>query len=94
MNGKNLIPGLLALIALLLAANLAGTLLRPGGEARGSFLPAAHAGQFVDTERPYLVTTNQDGDVLHIWVLGRWVGDGYESVRVRSFPADQARGRF
>lgn len=84
---------LLMAIAALLAANLIATLMRPAASAPAvSFVPAAQAqtGQVMRIEGGEFVTTNEKGDVIYIWRLGRFVNDGYESVKARTYYASAA----
>ncbi|MBX3729652.1 MAG: hypothetical protein KF858_10750 [Candidatus Sumerlaeia bacterium] len=83
--------GLLALIAVLLALNLVVSALRPAAPV--AVFPTAQASMILKTEGPQFITTNQEGNVIHVWELGRFVGDGYESVKVQSFNSSGGRMR-
>ena len=80
------ITGLLALVALLLGANLVVGLVRPHAAA-SAIMPSAQAGEVMRLDTDIIITTNQGGDVLYIWQLGRYVGSGFENVDVRSYRA-------
>ncbi len=86
----NGIKGLLVLVALLLAANLVATLSarEPGAAV---VVPSAQAGQVLKIDGPVLVTTNDAGDAITVWQLGRYVNDGYESVKARTYDAASSR---
>lgn len=90
MRSRHTLQGLLVLIAVLLALNLAALLARPEG-APAVLLPQAQAGTVLKMDGPQFVTTNQEGSVITLWELGRYVGDGYESVKVRSFDSSGNR---
>lgn len=91
MNDAKGTKGILALVAVLLAANLAATLLRPGVDQPAvAALSEARAGEVLRIEGPYLVTTNAQGDSLTLWKLGRIVNDRYESVTSQTFKASGA----
>lgn len=84
--------GILALVAALLAANLAATLLRPRVDqpAAGLF-PSATAGEVLRMDSGVLITTNESGDRLTVWQLGKYVNDGYDSVKSQTFHVSTAR---
>ena len=79
--------GLLAMIVFLLAINVLVMLARPGAAQSDHFFPQLPAGAIVKLDGAMIATTNQNGDVLYIWQLGRYVNDGYESVNVRNYSA-------
>ncbi|MEQ8820900.1 MAG: hypothetical protein RLY93_11705 [Sumerlaeia bacterium] len=83
------LKGLLVLLAVLLAANLMAVLLRPPGDsvAVSALVPSAQAGQVMRLDSEILVTTNQQGDQITIWQLGRYVDGGYESAKSRTYTA-------
>ena len=85
------LKGVLVLIALLLAANLGMSLLRADSRPAPAVLPTAQAGQVLKLDGPILITTNEAGDKLTVWQLGRYVDDGYESVKARTYDAATSR---
>lgn len=90
MKKQPVLMGFMALIAVLLALNLAAILM--GGErpVRPAIVPTAGAGQVLRVEGPQYLTTNEKGNVLTIWELGRNVGGKYESVTVQAFDSTGA----
>ncbi|MDK2971200.1 MAG: hypothetical protein PWP23_955 [Candidatus Sumerlaeota bacterium] len=90
MRSRHTLQGLLVLISVLLLLNLVALLARPEGAPAG-LLPQAQAGTVLKLEGSQLVTTNQDGSIITLWELGRYVGDGYQSVKVRSFDSSGNR---
>ncbi len=87
----NSLKGILVLIALLLAGNLAMTALRADSRPLPPVMPTAQAGDVLKLDGPTLITTNESGDKLIIWQLGRFVNDGYESVKARTYDAATSR---
>lgn len=92
MNNTSALKGILVLIAVLLAANLIATFLRPAADQPAvAFLPTAQANSVLRLEGPVLVTTNEAGDRLTIWQLGRVVNDRYEAPISQTFAASGMR---
>ncbi|MCB2156369.1 hypothetical protein KQI84_15960 [bacterium] len=89
LNTRNL----LLLVAVLLAANLAVALFREEQPPMPPYrvLPEARAGEVLKLEGQILITTNEHGDRLTVWKLGRYVGDKYESIDSNSYFADISR---
>lgn len=77
------IRGLLVLVAVLLAANLAATLA--GGNTatdRSVSVRGLQAGDVLRIDGAQLATTNEQGDTLYIWQLRRYVNNRYAEVDV------------
>jgi hypothetical protein len=89
MKKPSPLEALLAAAVVLLALNLVVMLSRPAATETISILPAAQAqtGNVLRLEGGEFITTNQAGDTIHIWRLGRFVNDGYESVKSRTYYA-------
>ncbi|MBI5153883.1 hypothetical protein HZA57_01490 [Candidatus Poribacteria bacterium] len=78
---------LLSVIALLLAANLAVVLARPGAGPSLPINPPIQAGDFYKIDGAFIVTANAEGDTLYVWQLGRLTTDGYETITARTYSA-------
>ena len=87
------VRNLLLLIAVLLAGNLAVAIFREEQPPLPPYrvFPEAQAGEVLKLEGPTLITTNEKGDRLTVWSLGRYVDDKYESIESNSYYAAVSR---
>ena len=79
--------GLMALIVTLLAVNVIVMIARPGSAQPDHLMPKLPASGIVRLDGPMIATTSQNGDVLYIWHLNRFVNNQYE-VSVNRYSAD------